>query len=206
LDQQASQGVLRRVARYCQLDEKALRVILAATETAADVVLPQDVPIRLLRADVGARSQISLELHSGPRGEDTHRPRGELRLPAVIESLDLSGVSCDLSVSRRASRPTRVHVRLRNTRAGCEAACYVYVGGTRVAVEKYTENPDFQFELEPVDERTVRVEVYLRWIGDPVVQRLVRIEESRADNGSGARRQPARTLRRLLRPKAKSGT
>ncbi|HJR90217.1 MAG TPA: hypothetical protein VJ782_08700 [Aeromicrobium sp.] len=197
LDEQASQGVLRRVARYSQLDEKGLRVILAASETAADVLLPQSVPMRLLRADVGARSRVAMELRSDHESGDAHRPGGELRLPAVIESLDLSGVSCDLSVTRRRFRPTRVSVRLSNTRAGAEAACYVYVKGTRVANEKYKEDPDFQFELEPAAEGTVRAEVFLRWIGDPGVQRLIRIEEASPDRSGGVRRRLAGVFRRL---------
>ncbi|MFF2274930.1 hypothetical protein [Agromyces sp. NPDC058126] len=175
----AEHGLTGRIARTAQFGDNLVRVLLAATETAADVLQPGAAPTRVLRWDLGAGTPpqpttVMLDDRSPWGGS---RPVEAIRLKSALERIDLSGVTGSVATTRAGAAVRSVEVRIEGLRAGSEAACYLHVGGKRIATEWYKVDPLFRFDVEGAHEGTVRAEVFLRWIGDPVVQRLLQLGE-----------------------------
>lgn len=170
-------GLLGRIARACQHGENLLRVILAASESATDILSPGRMPCRVLHLSLAGdprsrRQEILLEDVLSWGAARNVKPQ---KLAAALDRVDLTGVNGSLSVDVRSDGSQQVKVQLSGLRDGSEAACYLHVAGRRVATEWYSSSGEFVFDIEPSGRDEIRAEIFLRWIGDPVVQRLFNI-------------------------------
>lgn len=168
-------GLLGRVARSCQHGENLLRVILAASESATDILSPGRMRCRVLHLSFSGarrarRQEFPLE-EFHPWGAAV-RDADSRKLAAALDRVDLTGVGGSLIVEMQSDGSQRVKVRLSELRDGSEAACYLHVAGRRVATEWYSSSGEFVFDIEPSGRDEIRAEIFLRWVGDPVVQRL----------------------------------
>ncbi|WP_162259106.1 hypothetical protein [Oerskovia sp. Root22] len=164
-------GFLSRVSRILQYNEKMLRVVLAASETARDVLETPIVRLRVRDLDFRTWREDFYSLSGARVGGIAASDSSTVLLRKHIDQVDLSGVTATVQVVE-GDACRNVIVSTAGLRLGSEAACYLHVDGRRIDTQWYSQSGVFEFVVDEQLSGTVRAEVFVRWVGDPVVQRV----------------------------------
>lgn len=164
-------GFLSRVSRILQYNEKMLRVVLAASETARDVLETPIVGLRVRDFDLRTLRDDSYFLRGSRLDAVAASASSMTLLQEHIDRVDLSGVTATVRVVQDGAC-RNVVVSTEGLRLGSEAACYLHVDGRRIDTRWYGQSGVFEFAVEESLSGAIRAEVFVRWVGDPVVQRV----------------------------------